>query len=152
MHVLHYFLKPGFGPAEAWISNPHHFNMHELFLISIAVAAAGVSIYIAYMIYRKNNFLPVDSEEDMTAPQRVIYNKYYVDELYDAIIRKPFDKLSDLAYRFFEIPVVDGIVNGVGNAAKQIGGIVKYAQSGSIGLYLFSMIVAIILFIVVKLY
>jgi NADH-quinone oxidoreductase subunit L len=152
MHVLHYFLKPGFGPAEAWISNPHHFNMHELFLISIAVAAAGVSIYIAYMIYRKNNILPVDSEEDMTAPQRVIYNKYYVDELYDAIIRKPFDKLSDLAYRFFEIPVVDGIVNGVGNAAKQIGGIVKYAQSGSIGLYLFSMIVAIILFIVVKLY
>jgi NADH-quinone oxidoreductase subunit L len=152
MHVLHYFLKPGFGPAEAWISNPHHFNMHELFLISIAVAAAGVSIYIAYMIYRKNNFLPVDSEEDMTAPQRVIYNKYYVDELYDAIIRKPFDKLSDLAYRFFEIPVVDGIVNGVGSAAKQIGGIVKYAQSGSIGLYLFSMIVAIILFIVVKLY
>jgi NADH-quinone oxidoreductase subunit L len=152
MHVLHYFLKPGFGPAEAWISNPHHFNMHELFLMSIAVAAAGVAIYIAYMIYRKNNILPVDSEDDMTAPQRVIYNKYYVDELYDAIIRKPFDKLSDLAYRFFEIPVVDGIVNGVGNAAKQIGGIVKYAQSGSIGLYLFSMVVAIILFIVTKLY
>ena len=152
MHVLHYFLKPGFGPAEAWISNPHHFNMHELFLMSIAVAAAAAAIYIAYMIYRKNNILPVDSEDDMTAPQRVMYNKYYVDELYDAIIRKPFDKLSDLAYRFFEIPVVDGIVNGVGNAAKQIGGIVKYAQSGSIGLYLFSMVVAIILFIVTKLY
>jgi NADH-quinone oxidoreductase subunit L len=152
MHVLHYFLKPGFGPAEAWISNPHHFNMHELFLMSIAVAAAAAAIYIAYMIYRKNNILPVDSEDDMTAPQRVMYNKYYVDELYDAIIRKPFDKLSDLAYRFFEIPVVDGIVNGVGNAAKQIGGVVKYAQSGSIGLYLFSMVVAIILFIVTKLY
>ncbi|GAB4134941.1 MAG: NADH-quinone oxidoreductase subunit L [Bacteroidia bacterium] len=151
-HLLHFFLKPAYGVAATWIEDPHHFNMEELKLMVIAVVAAAASIYLAWTIYRKNSFVPVEKEEDMTKLQRVVYNKYYVDEFYDAIIRKPLDVLSGLLYRFFEIPVVDGIVNGIGSGIKWCSGVIRYAQAGSLGFYVFAMAIAALIMILVKLY
>jgi NADH-quinone oxidoreductase subunit L len=77
--------------------------------------------------------------------QRVIYNKYYVDEIYDALIRKPLDFLSSAFHKFLDIQLIDGLVNGVGSSVKAIGSSVRYLQAGNIGFYIMSMAMGVVL-------
>ncbi len=117
----------------------------EWMLMAIAVFAAGATIFFAYMVYIKNKVLPEANDEKLTGIKKLIYNKYYVDELYDAVIRKPLDIISVFFYKFMDLQIVDGIVNGVGSTVKGISSVVRKAQTGHIGLYIFSMVIGIIL-------
>ena len=97
------------------------------------------------MVYIKNKVLPEAKDENLKGIKKLIYNKYYVDEVYDALIRKPVDLLGTVFYKFMDLQVVDGIVNGVGNAVNGISSVVRKAQTGHIGLYIFCMVLGIIL-------
>ncbi len=126
--------------------NPSTMNhTQEWTLMGIAVLAAGATIYFAYMVYIKNKVLPEAKDENIKGIKKLIYNKYYVDEVYDALIRKPVDLLGEVFHKFMDIQLVDGIVNGVGSAVNGISSVVRKAQTGHIGLYIFSMVLGIIL-------
>ena len=83
----------------------------------------------------------------MPALQSVIYNKYFVDEFYDAVIRKPLDVLSVAFHKFFDVQIIDGMVNGVGNAVKGLGSGIRLLQQGNIGFYITSMVMGIVFII-----
>lgn len=117
----------------------------EWILMGIAVVAAAATIYFAYMVYIKNKVLPEAKDENLKGIRKLIYNKYYVDEIYDALIRKPVDLLGEVFHKFMDIQLVDGIVNGVGSAVNGISSVVRKVQTGHIGLYIFSMVLGIIL-------
>jgi NADH-quinone oxidoreductase subunit L len=147
---------PEFWGMNNWISeylspviyrrNPSTLSHEtEWILMGIAVAAALASIYTAYNVYRKNKVLPAAKEEDMAGFERFVYNKYKVDEFYDAIITKPLDAISVAFYKFLDNQVVDGIVNGVGSGVKTLSGVVRKLQTGNIGFYIFAMVLCIIL-------
>ncbi len=71
-----------------------------------------------------------------SAPYRWIYNKYFVDELYDEVVVSPLvDGSRTLLWRTFDAGGIDKIVNGTGKTARSIGGILKRLQSGSIRSY-----------------
>jgi len=72
------------------------------------------------------------------------YHKFYVDELYDMIIRKPLDATSDFLYRVVEKMGIDGLVNGIGNAPVQASKGLRLLQTGNVGFYIFVMVVGII--------
>jgi NADH-quinone oxidoreductase subunit L len=151
------------GLPEFWgMSNWMHHNLEpiikrpnfamldhttEWILMGIAVAGAVVVIWFTYMMYMKYKVLPAEKEEQLKPWQRLIYNKYYVDEIYDAVIRKPLDWISDIFYKFVDLQIIDGIVNGVGSSVKAIGASVRYFQSGNIGFYLMSMSLGVVLII-----
>lgn len=135
---------------EPVILRPHYPMLNhdtEWTLMGLAVLSAFVVIWFTYMMYMKYKVLPAEKEEQMKPWQRLIYNKYYVDEIYDAVIRKPLDWMSGIFYKFFDLQVVDGIVNGVGTLVKGIGSGVRYLQSGNIGFYLMSMTLGVVLII-----
>jgi len=119
----------------------------ELTLMIIAVCAAFAVIYFTYLMFMKYKVKPADKEEQLRPWQRVVYNKYYVDEFYDAIIRKPLDGLSKFFYKHVDTQFIDGIVNGVGSAVKGVGSSVRYLQSGNIGFYLMSMTLGVVLIV-----
>lgn len=116
----------------------------EWMLMAIAVIAAGATVFFAYMIYIKNQILPEAKDENITGIKKVIYNKYYIDEIYDMIIRKPLDILAEVFYKFMDLQVVDGIVNGVGNAVTGVSSVIRKVQTGHIGFYIFGMVLGII--------
>jgi len=116
----------------------------EWILMIIAVAAALVTTYFAYMMFIKNKVLPAEKEADMKPFQRVIYNKYYVDEFYDGLVRKPLDGISKAFYKFFDTKLIDGIVEGVGTSVKWVSGETRKLQTGHIGFYIMAMVVGII--------
>jgi NADH-quinone oxidoreductase subunit L len=116
----------------------------EWTLMGIAVLSAAATIFFAHMVYIKNKILPEANDARLTGIKKLIYNKYYVDELYDTIIRKPVDAMGSVFYKFMELEVVDGIVNGIGTAVTGISSVVRKVQTGHIGLYIFGMVIGII--------
>ncbi|MBA3681857.1 MAG: NADH-quinone oxidoreductase subunit L [Bacteroidetes bacterium] len=121
----------------------------EWMLMGIAVLSAIATIYFAYIVYRQKKTLPLKEGDKMPGFQKLVYNKFYVDELYDAVIRKPLDVLSVAFHKFFDIQIIDGIVNGVGSAVKGIGSGVRLIQTGNIGFYIISMVIGIVFIVLV---
>ena len=149
---------PEFWHMPNWMSNnlesvivrknPSTLNHEtEWMLMGIAVLAAGATIYLAYIIYRQKKTIPIKEGDKMPALQSVIYNKYFVDEFYDAVIRKPLDVLSVAFHKFFDVQIIDGMVNGVGNAVKGLGSGIRLLQQGNIGFYITSMVMGIVFII-----
>lgn len=115
----------------------------EWLLMGFAVVAAAASIYVAYEIYKKNGLVPNEKENAKQKWKTTIYNKFYIDEIYDSLIRKPIDYLSGVFHKIFDIQIFDGIVNGVGTLAKTAGSYVRLIQNGSITFYFISMVIAV---------
>jgi NADH-quinone oxidoreductase subunit L len=63
---------------------------------------------------------------------KLLEDKYYVDELYESAVIQPLEHTSrDLLWRFVDVRIIDGFVNGVARAFSGLSGILRYAQSGS---------------------
>jgi NADH-quinone oxidoreductase subunit L len=100
-----------------------------------------VGIGIAYVKYINQNTLP-EEDEAITGITKVLYNKYYVDEIYDYLFVKSIKGLS----RFFRDNVettLSALVFGLGKATNEISYQGKKLQNGSIGLYLFGFVLGL---------
>ena len=149
---------PEFWNASNWM---HHHLEHiiirknpsilshetEWMLMALAVAAALSVFYFTYLLFIKNKVLPVNKEEEMKHWQRLIYNKYYIDEIYDMVIRKPLDSISSVFFKFIDLRLVDGTVNAIGNSVKSVGSLVRLIQTGNIGFYLMTMAMGVVFII-----
>jgi NADH-quinone oxidoreductase subunit L len=133
------FLAPVIGRAE------HHAGAaEELGLAGLAIAAALLGLALAFVLYVQSPGLPARIAAALAAPYRVLKNKYYVDELYDAGIVRPLVELSDkLLYRVVDVLLVDGYgVNGTARGVRALAADgLKYVQSGLTQGYLIVMLV-----------
>jgi NADH-quinone oxidoreductase subunit L len=117
----------------------------EWMLMGLAVAGALAVIYFTYLLYMKYGARPAESEKQLKPWQRLVYHKYYVDEVYDVLIRQPLDASSRIFYRFVDKQVIDGAVNGTGSLVKAIGWSVRSLQTGNIGTYVMGMVIGLAL-------
>ena len=115
----------------------------EWMLMGISVSIAIIAVIIAISIYRKKT-----EEEPQTALGKFLYNKWYVDELYDAVIVRPLDKLAAFLKNTIEKNVIDGAVNGTGKMVQYGSRQIRLMQSGQVGYYILFMVLSIILLFV----
>ncbi len=116
----------------------------EFMLMGITIAGVLISIGIAYTRYVKQNHIPVPDEAKRPVLANLSYHKFYIDEVYDTLIRKPLDLLSGFFYRILDNKVIDGIVNGLGWGTSEASKGMRLVQSGNVGFYIFMMVVGII--------
>jgi NADH-quinone oxidoreductase subunit L len=112
----------------------------------------GVSLYYAYTRYVQNNILPDAEGKELKPLHKLVYNKYYIDELYENVITKPLNMLSQALHKLVDNQIVDGIVNGIGSAVSWMSGTIRLAQTGNIGFYVFVMVVSIVLILFTQLF
>lgn len=132
---LNHYLAPLFTKVA---KQEHHFGTSEYLLMLIAVIGGLVGIGIAYSKYIKQNQVP-EEDKSITGFTNVLYNKYYVDELYNFLFVKSINGLA----RFFRDSVettLSSFVFGLGKVTNEIGIQGKKVQSGSIGFYLFAFV------------
>ncbi|MDH4223703.1 MAG: NADH-quinone oxidoreductase subunit L [candidate division Zixibacteria bacterium] len=92
----------------------HHLDPNYILMVSsLAVALSG--IYLAYLIYYKGVISADKLRQRFSFVHKVLYNKYYFDELYNAVIINPLYKLTDFLFKKFDLGVIDWLVNAVGN-------------------------------------
>jgi NADH-quinone oxidoreductase subunit L len=140
-----HFLSPVLGLSFTGLS-----ESQELGLMIVSVAILVLVILITRSIYVTRETLPAEEGAELPPLQKIIYNKYYVDEIYEACITKPLNFVASVFDRFIESQFIDAIVNGVGTAVNWTSNGLRYLQSGNIGFYLFAMVLSIILMLFVK--
>lgn len=116
----------------------------EWMLMGIAVAGAVASIYFAYQLFVINGVLPVEDEAELKWWQKIIYHKFYVDELYDFIIRRPIDFLGKVVDKFFEKMVFNGINDSISSITLFLGEWIRKIHIGNIAYYIMAMTISII--------
>ncbi|MEO5925906.1 MAG: NADH-quinone oxidoreductase subunit L [Bryobacteraceae bacterium] len=115
---------------------PIHEGEKEAWLELVASAAGIIGIALAYVFYVLAPGIPDTIVSLFSIPYKWIYNKYYVDELYDsAVIEPTIDGSRNLMWRVIDVRGIDGIANGVATVAQGVGGILRKAQSGYIRNY-----------------
>ena len=83
---------------------------------------------------------------------KVLENKWYVDELYDAVIVKPVYAIAKYFNDVFERKGIDGFVNGIGRAVNYTSRQVRLLQSGQVGMYVLMMVIGILALFIVQLF
>jgi NADH-quinone oxidoreductase subunit L len=132
INVFHRWLAPA-------ITMPVHAEGHgeakaEMALMAAAVALAGVGIGIAWMLYRRREGLADRVAARVGPLYRMARNLYWVDELYELLILRPFYVLCRWSARFDRY-VIDGVVNASGFTADFTGQVIKLFQTGYVRHY-----------------
>jgi NADH-quinone oxidoreductase subunit L len=115
-----------------------------LMALSSGVAVAGIGIAAFFWLRRRD---VADGFAQRFGPvYRTLCNKYYVDEIYDAAIVHPIEKLSTGGlWKGVDATVIDGLVNGVGLAVRGSSGVLRRAQTGSIRVYAASLFLGVVM-------
>ena len=123
----------------------HHASAGTLwFLIGSATTVAVTGIYAAYALYGR----PSDVADRVAArapgAYRLLWNKYYVDELYEAVVIRPYVALSDFFWKVVDTQLIDGAANGVGELMYWSAGRLRRLQTGNVQTYALAMLVGAI--------
>jgi NADH-quinone oxidoreductase subunit L len=131
-NAIEQWLAPIFGPAAEKLSllEPEHGPLEYVLMIGSVLVALG-GVFLARQWYGKWREVPERLAVRLAGTYRVLLNKYYIDEFYEATIVKPLVKGSEvLLWKVVDNNIIDGLVNGVARLIGSIGKTIRYVQTG----------------------
>ncbi len=137
---LHEFLSPVITTEKTFQLT----SSKDFMLMGISVAVAVIAMIIALAKYIK--------KPELGEPQglgKVLANKWYVDEIYNALIVNPLSYLAIFFKNVIEKSGIDGFVNGVGTFVQYSSRRLRLVQNGKVGTYILLMVFSIVLLFVV---
>ena len=155
-HVLggenhfHQFLAPVFGEVSRHLEKAHGAGGEgglELLLMLVSVAVAFVGIGKAYYFYIKEPSMPKRAAEALPGVYRVLFNKYYVDEIYQFLFVNSAKRLGTILWRQFDENVVDRTVNLVAGIMRVLGSGLRLFQTGFVQDYALGIVIGAVLLI-----
>src|SRR5690606_7540870 len=115
----------------------------------LAVAGIGIAAYF----WLRNPAAATAWSQRFSGIHKLLLNKYYVDEIYDAAIVQPIKAISTGAlWKGADVGLIDGMVNGVGFAIRGGSNVLKLLQNGSIRAYAASLFLGAVLILGFYLY
>jgi NADH-quinone oxidoreductase subunit L len=136
------FLQPIVAaPAVGAFAAPAKLAGHAppaIVLSGITTAVALIGIAIAWVFYLGNPALPDRLAESARAFYRLLLRKYYIDEIYNALVSRPLFWLSsNVLHRGIDVALIDGIANGSGLTVEGGGEGLRRAETGNVQHYAF---------------
>jgi NADH-quinone oxidoreductase subunit L len=145
------FVAPVFGGREA-VDAAGEAAAHqlELILAGVAFAAALLGLVVARWLYLKRPEKADGFAKSMAPAYRTLLNKYYVDELYAAVVVRPLLWIStNVLWKAADVAGIDGAVNGIASGTTALGDGVRHTQSGNTRSYAVWVVVGAIVIIAV---
>ena len=121
----------------------HHSVGIEILMMIVSLAIAFGGLGLAYYMYLKNPSFPRQLAERFRLLYHLICNKWFVDEIYDFLFVNPIKRGSGLLWTFFDVKVVDGLVNGSGRFVQWGSSVLKRIQTGHVQNYALSILVGV---------
>jgi NADH-quinone oxidoreductase subunit L len=141
------FMKPVLGHPEG---HGTHGEEMVVMMISIAVGLAGIGL--AYFMYILRPELPARLTQQFSAVHRVLFNKYYIDELYSFIIIRPaIWTAKNVLIGITDARIIEAIVNGVPSAIAALSSGLRKAQTGLMQHYATIMATGVLIIVAIML-
>ncbi len=146
-NLFHNWLEPVFSNAERkldYFNNHTHFE--EILLMTISIAVAVISMYLAFVIYTRKRSIAEVVSAKFAGIYKLLWNKYYVDEVYDATVVNPIKVTSEsFLWKIADTRIIDGFVNGTASLINKISGYIRLIQTGVTQFYAIIMMLGIAL-------
>jgi NADH-quinone oxidoreductase subunit L len=136
------FLAPSITPLVHEVHAPAWF---EITMMIFSMAVAGAGIFMAYKMYMKRPELPDKVIEKIPVVYDLVYNKYYVDEIYDATVVEPIKNGSDFLWHGVDEQVVDGAVNGSATIVSWLSAHLRKLETGFVQQYALAILIGAVL-------
>ncbi len=148
-HVFGDFLAPVFAPAQKILTAGH--GVHHpslslelgLMLVSLAIAFAG--LFLARWMYLTDPSVPDKVIDKFKGLHTLVYNKYWMDQIYDVLFVNSIVGFSRFLWRAFDEAVIDGIVNGIAQLVREWAVGLRRLQTGFIKDYALSILCGVLL-------
>ncbi len=141
-HRFKDFLAPSIATLHPSV---HHSMTFEITMMLFSMLVAGIGIYTAYKCYIKKPELPGKITAKFPATYDLIYNKYYMDEFYDATVVEPIKSGSDFLWRGVDEKVVDGAVNGSAGVVTWLSAHLRKLETGFVQNYALAILIGAVL-------
>jgi NADH-quinone oxidoreductase subunit L len=141
------WLSPVFENAERKLA---HYGTHpvssEITLMILSVVLGVAGIWIAWKIYLKKPSIAESFAGRYKGLYNLLWNKYFVDEIYDTAVVNPIVKGSEkVLWKFTDSKIIDGLVNGTASLINSISARIRKIQTGVAQLYAVVMMLGIVI-------
>jgi NADH-quinone oxidoreductase subunit L len=142
------FLAPVLGHSKG-----HGTHAQEYMVMGASIFVAVAGLIVAFIMYMKKRDLPEKLANAFRPVHSLLYNKYWIDELYDRTIVRPALRISDtVILGFFDGRIIEGIVNGLPSLIGRSSQVLRKLQTGLISSYAFMMALGVLLIIALVLF
>jgi NADH-quinone oxidoreductase subunit L len=141
-HRFKDFLAPSIAPLH---HGAHHAMSFEIFMMLFSMGIAGVGIFIAYKCYMKTPDLPARIVAKFPVLYEYIYNKYFIDQLYDAAVVEPIKNGSDFLWHGVDEKVIDGTINGSAGFVAWFSGHLRQLETGFVQNYALAILAGVVI-------
>lgn len=146
---LEHWLEPVVGASSARVAGPEagpHSASTEAVLIGIAVLIAAAGVAYAFARLKPERLLPKKDSPAEEGFERVLANKYFIDEGYDFAIVDPTYQISrSVLWKGVDTGLIDGLlVNGSTAAMRAFGWVGSRVQTGAVGTYAWVLVVGVL--------
>jgi len=132
---VEHFLEPVFANGEAAAVETANHGL-EFTLQIISVSVAGLGIFLAYLLYMRRRDLPQKIANGLGSFYQTVAHKYYIDEIYAALIVKPLvEGSTDILWHGVDQGVIDAAVNDSAVGARHASDAARHMQSGNLRSY-----------------
>ncbi|MFT7419402.1 MAG: NADH-quinone oxidoreductase subunit L [Arcticibacterium sp.] len=122
----------------------------EWLLMGCSVLLAVVALLLAYVLYVRKSIIP-KTDIEVSGFQKVLYDKFYLDENYDKLFVKPIEKMSNFFGDVFDPKAIDGFIDLVVKGIRVLSNAFGRLQTGTTGFYILLMSLAIAFILVLNL-
>ena len=144
---LHHWLEPVTALADRMRPAVELSRGVEWALVGSAVAVAALGMFGAARLLKPAALVPARLAPPETGVGRLLWKKWYVDEIYDALIVRPVQWFArEVLWKTVDARIVDGLlVNGSATASRALGCIGSRLQTGEVGFYVVLFVVGVLL-------
>jgi NADH-quinone oxidoreductase subunit L len=145
--AFEHFLDPVFARYVniTLFAQAHDAVALEFVFMAISIVIAILGIGVAYFFYLARPTLPEEWALKLKPVYHFLSNKWFVDELYHAVIVRPISMASDLVlWRWLDVKIIDGLINKTGAWFGQLGEKLRRVETGMVQNYALSIVVGII--------
>ena len=123
----------------------------EWMLMGVTTALVLLVIWLAYGRFAEKATLDPEAD-DMPFFQRLVAKKYLLDELFTALVERPYGWFSNVFHTTGERRIMVPLMNNAGRWTQKAGKAARLLQTGNTSFYLFGMVVGIVVLLMITLY
>ena len=147
---MHDWLEPVFHPATALMEARGVHAAHaspvgggEALWAGLSTVLAIAVILLSFRAFARRTVEAADASPPVGLAG-ILYNKWYVDELYDRVVVRPLLALWRGCWQIVDVRVIDGTINGVAGGARLVGWFGSLFQTGRVSTYLFVFVTGVL--------